>query len=225
MAGPTKRKSRNNNGIKKKTRTNGYTRRVVPRIPGSEMKFFDTIRAAVVPGSTGTILNNCLNIIPQGAVENNRIGRKCVIKSVMVHGNTNLPSTTTFADASDSVRFILYLDRQANGIAATITGILETASIDSFGQLANSSRFKTIGTWMHNLSADAASGNGTTDTTFEKSFQWAKYFKCEIPIEWDNSATTGVLTSVRSNNIGMLAITKSGVMIVEYTVRLRFSDR
>ncbi len=192
---------------------------------GGELKFFDTIKTVGAVAEAGTVLNNCLNIIPQGTTEEERVGRKVVIRKIDVNGIVKLPATTTQANGSDSVRLVLYVDKQTNGLAATIAQLFEDTEINSFLQLANSGRFRILKDWKHSLSASAASGNGTTDESFEaqKHFSW-KFSGLSIPIEWDNVATTGALTTVRSNNVGIMGFSESGQMTVQYICRLRFND-
>lgn len=125
--------------------------------------------------------------------------------------------------SGDTVRVIMFLDKQANGATAAVTDILETASFLSFNNLANSGRFqtlldKTVTLNYMTLASDGAglvsSANKFTDFSFHK--------RCNIPIEF--SATTGAITEIRSNNIGVLLISRAASSALFSNIRIRFSD-
>ncbi len=215
-----------------------WERRVRPRLAaanlalarrataGTELKFLDTAKGATTTSATGAIFDESLNIIVQDTGESERVGRKVVIEAIHMEGIVKIPTTATAADTSDYVRIIVYLDKQTNGLAATVTGILETATVLSFNNLANKSRFLTLMDHRVSISCTAGSGRGTTDTLSygegQEHFSWHK--RCKIPIEYDNSATTGAITTQRSNNIGVLVISGEARASVAYNVRIRFSD-
>lgn len=124
----------------------------------------------------------------------------------------------------DVVRLILYIDKQANGAAVSaVTDILETASWNSFRNLANQQRFQILSDRKFvmnytNMASDAA-GQFSTASVYK---QIDKYWKVNAPIEF--SATTGAIGEIRSNNIGVLAISATGRTQLLSKVRLRFSD-
>ncbi len=203
------------------TRVSGYYGRFAN---GGENKFFDTTRASHAPGTSGTISNLSLNLIPQGVTESTRVGRKCTINKLMIHGNCALPTTAVAGETSDLLRFIIYLDKQANGATAAVTDILESAAWASFNNLSNSQRFQILADKHITLNCGAGSGRGSTDTLSYAEYVMPYFFfkKCKIPVEF--SATTGAITEIRSNNIGVLCITVGGEAVTGYTARVRFSD-
>ncbi len=210
------------------TRRTGFYGRFGPAgtrgsAPG-ELKFFDTTKAFTASSATGVILNNSLNLIPQGVTESERVGRKCTIRGLYIKGIMKLLNAGTAATVSETYRLIVYLDKQANGAAATVTDILESADVNSFRNLANSQRFVILSDQVDNISATAGAGNGTTDNFAEvqKAIGCAKP-KLNVPIEF--SSTTGALTEIKSNNIGVLIIGETGTNTnIEYIARVRFSD-
>ena len=125
--------------------------------------------------------------------------------------------------SSDTVRMIMYLDKQANGAAAAVTDILESADWQSFNNLSNSGRFitlmdKSVILNYQNLASDGGGVVSSTNTAREGAF----YKMCNIPLEF--SATTGAMGEIRSNNIGVLLISANGQAKFESKIRLRFSD-
>ncbi len=196
----------------------------------SEMKFHDIDVDDAVVSATGDIQNaGTINIIPQDVTEKTRVGRKCTIRSIGWRYKMALPEVNGAATptAGDICRVILYLDKQANGLTATVTGILETANYQSFNNLANKSRFRILHDKQHTLNYDTLASHGFAADTFDMAQKHvnAKFFKkCNIPLEFDDSANTGVLTTIRSNNLGVLLISATGVCGFDSKFRLRFSD-
>ncbi len=204
-------------------RTGGYYGRFAN---GGEMKFHDVDLDDAVVASGGTITDT-VNIIAQGSTESQRIGRKCAIKSINWRYTITLPEADAVADpiSSDTVRVIMYIDKQANGAAAAVTDILESADYQSFNNLANTGRFRTICDNLHTINylTLASDGAGVVSSSGVQR-NYSMYKKCNLPLEFDNSFTDGRLTTIRSNNIGVLIISVNGIAGFFSKIRLRFSD-
>lgn len=201
-----------------RARVAGYYGRYAPL--GQELKFFDTTIANTTIGSVGSIHSDSLVEIPQGVTESQRVGRKCTIKSLHLRFVASLISTTTAANADDGLRVIVYHDKQCNGATAAVTDILETADYLSYNNLSNKNRFRILYDEFCDISAQAAGGSTFTTGTVAKT--WSKHLPMNLPIEF--SATTGAITEIRSNNIGILAISDNGAMNLRTTARVRFGD-
>ncbi len=187
-----------------------------------EWKFFDTESAASVqPATTGTITNLSLNLIPQGTSESERIGRKCTIRSIEIVGDTGLNPTTNLSQVGDFNRIIVYIDKQCNGASAAVLDILRAADHLSFRNLAEIKRFRILWDKTHTHNATAAGGNGTANDSAHHVKRWHYKKMLNLPIEFDD--TTGAITEIRSNNIGILMITASARVTLHYNVRLRFT--
>lgn len=205
------------------TRISGYYGRFAGA--GSEKKFFDTTRAAVAFSTAGTIANPSLNIVPEGNGESDRIGRKITITNIRVKGQSSINSQTTSV-GSTICRVMFYVDHQTNGAAATVTEILETGVYNSYRNLANQERFTILmdkSYPMNVLSATITSADVIATQQVAKPFAFSK--KCNINVEYDNSATTGAITTQRSNNIGCLIIAEAATATLEYICRIRYTDR
>lgn len=198
----------------------GYYGRYPPL--GSELKFFDTNKASTPTAAAGTIFDDSLCHVPAGTGESERIGRKITIKSISVHTESVLISTSSSSNCDDAVRMILYHDKQCNGATAAVTDILESAAYRSFNNLANKNRFRILKDMFLDISCQAGAGNGTTNqfATVGKTRNF--YLKCNIPVEF--SSTTGAISEIRSNNIGVLVISSNGLMEFGYTARIRYTD-
>ncbi len=213
-----KRQRRYVRSFKKKRR---YTKRI-PAYTG-ETKFHDVeVNDAVIAGG-GTIQNaGSINLIAQGVTESTRVGRKCVISAINWRWQVKLPAATAAASTVDEVRLIMYQDKQANGATATTTDILEAVTVHGFRNLSNVNRFKILYDERMTLKAGGAAPSGAALVFSEDMKIGAFYKKCNIPLEF--SATTGAITEIRSNNIGILALSDEGLCELDSDVRLRFTD-
>lgn len=209
----------------------GYDRRAVGyyRDAGDrkELKFHDQDIDDAVVAAAGTIFTNgsaeaSLVRIAQGDGESERLGRKCTVKSINWRFRLLLPIAVT-NNSKDIVRVILYLDSQCNGTAATALEILETDDFQSFNNLANSSRFRTLMDRTYDMNPAGMSGDGTTIDSAPYIVSDTFFKKCNIMLEYDNAAATGALATVRSNNINMLILSESGLVGFASKMRIRFT--
>lgn len=216
-----------------RTRTTGYYGRYKGAV--GEMKFqdFDVDQNPIA--AAGSILGTSisagsLSTIPQGQTESTRIGRKSVIRQINWRYTVVLPGTAgvnAMVNDSDSVRIILYLDKQCNGVTAVAggdTGILQTAVFHSFNNLVNKGRFLILMDRVHDLNHITGGSDGATGDTGEVSTSGTFFKKCNIPIEYDSALDTGVIATIRSNNLGCLCFTRRGLARIESVMRLRFTD-
>ncbi len=207
-------------------RTGGYYGRYAG--PNAELKFHDVdLDKATTVITTAGIVEPTVIIIPQGVEENKRVGRKCTLKSVNWKYKVNLPIVASAGSGvtPDTVRMIVFQDKQCNGATATVAGLLVAANYQAFRNLANSSRFNVLMDKTITLNYLGGAGDGAANDFNEVSKSGSFYKTCNIPIEYDNSADTGVLTTIRSNNIGVLLISESAVVVLDSKFRFRFSDR
>ncbi len=190
--------------------------------PLGELKFHDVDLDDAVIAATGTITAT-INIIPQGTTEVQRIGRKCTIRQINWRFHVDFPVVTTAAAANgDVVRVILYLDKQANKATAAVTDILRTADYQSFNNLNNKARFRTLMDRTYDLNSPSGAGDGATNDYSAQNITDDLYKKVNIPLEF--TSTTGAIGEITSNNIGVLLISQGGLAGFQSKFRLRFSD-
>ncbi len=192
-----------------------------------ELKFHDLDIDDALIAQAGTIAQVSCVTIAQGTLENNRIGRKCTITNINWRWDIVLNDTATADTTAEVVRVILFQDKQTNGngVAATAALILETDDYQSFNNLAEKGRFKILLDRFYDLNAVSGSGQNAADVFGEVVVNDSVYLKCAIPIEYDNSVNTGAIGSVRTNNIGVLLLSKDGNLTTfSSKMRLRFSD-
>ncbi len=216
-------------------RGRGYLRRVGFYSGGgsgctgkAELKFFDQDIDDANVDAGGTIFLNgsteaSLVRFAQGDGESNRDGRKVCIKKIQWRYQlTQAAAAAATVTSQDTVRVILYLDKQANGAAATVLDILETADFQAFNQLANSQRFYIYMDRTHDMGPCAAAGDGAANDSGAVEQSYTFYKKVAIPIEYNNASTDGALATVRSNNLNVLLISKASLTTFASKMRLRF---
>lgn len=197
----------------------------------SELKYYDSIitnysvdtTGEIVPittstsgsGSTGTLVQ-----VPQGDKDFERNGRKIVISKINYKG---VLTTDGAALSGTVIQLCLVLDRQCNGALPSYTTIYETNSFNSYMNLSNSKRFKILAKERFEINPNT---NITTTTTLTQTHNIEGTIKCNIPIEYDNTVSTGALSSIRSNNLFWVAIssTTDDLSGLNLTTRLRIKD-
>ncbi len=190
---------------------------------GRELKFFDTTITSSDYTDSGNISLSTLFEIPTGTTESTRIGRKLTVKKISFHGLVHLDTDTGVATGHYGYRTIVYLDKQANGTTATPLDILETTGIlvgyNSFRNLANTGRFSIL---YDKRSVINTNGIASTSQTITKVANLDFFIPMNLPVEY--SGTLGLLTEIRSNNVGLLLI-QQGVLLnvnLSGTFRVRY---
>lgn len=196
----------------------------VPKVPAVELKFHDVDVDDAIIAANGTIAAASVLTIAQGDTEVQRIGRKITIRKIQWRYNIKLIQQTVSSATGDIVRVVLYQDRQTNGAAAAVTDIMESDNYQSFLNLANSDRFFILHDKTFEVNATAGGGDGTTEDYGLVEKHHTVYKECNIKIQYDDSVTTGAIGSMRSNNIGVLLLSKNGVCAFDSKMRFRFSD-
>lgn len=204
-------------------RTGGYYGRFNKE--GGEMKFFDTnIAISNVTNAfvEGTNEIPCLNIIPQGDTQSSRDGRRIWIKSIHLHAFIDTGTEQTTFPAA--MRIILYLDTQCNGASITGAQLLTTFSVNSFRNIENTQRIKVLMDKTFVINPTTVNTAATTVIPNRVRVKWNK--KVNLPLDYDSTATTGVLTTVRGNNLGIMYIPATGADTLDVNgfVRVRFTE-
>ncbi len=184
-----------------------------------ELKNFDgTVLDAVVP-ATGVILQDSMCLIAQGTTALTRVGRKIVIKKIQMKWINELAGSGTTTSTADTIRLILYQDKQANGAIATTAAILGASpEVKSFRNLDEVGRFRVLMDRVvelkSNYSDSATSGLATVYSSLNMN--------TNIVLEY--SGVAGAITELRSNNVGLMVITDHGLAGLDLNWRLRYVD-
>ncbi len=202
-------------------RTGAMAARVL--LASGELKFLDTAVDETTVPTGGTIeTSGTVNVIAQAVGDSGRVGRKVVVRSIGWRYNLLLDGTTVVSAMQDTVRLILYQDKQCNKATAAVTDILASANYQSFNNLNNKGRFLVLHDNVLTVNASAAFGNGTTNSSASASANGSFFKKVNIPIEF--SGANGTIGEITSNNLAVLAISQTGNADLDSIVRLRFTD-
>lgn len=179
--------------------------------------------------ANGNITEDSCLTIAEGNGESERVGRKVTVRNIVWRYELGLNTQANSASpaGNEVIRVVLYLDKQTNGATATVAGVFESDDYQSFRNLANSGRFDILMDKTYSFTFGAGAGDGSAANDWlGKNVSGMYSKKCSIPIEYDNSATTGVITSMRSNNIGVLLFSKTGTTgFFVSKMRIRYSDQ
>jgi len=192
------------------------------RAPRPELKFLDTATSFTVDATGEVPTTGQLNLIPQGIGESERVGRKVTIKKVQLRWTVTANSNNFVGSV---LRLMLVQDTQCNGQAATysgVGGVLESDTVTAFRNLENVERFRVLKDWFLPMVPTAG-----IVTTFNVPIRCLTFNKsCNIPIEFDSAAATGALTTIRSNNLFLLARSSidDDIFLVSGVVRIRYLD-
>lgn len=195
------------------------------RVSSSELKYFDTSVSftADLTGEVPATGQWCL--IPQGTGESQRVGRKCVVKSVHFRGSAEWQPASSTTGSSMLIMYIVQ-DTQANGAAADVSGdngVMTSASLESaMINMDNSQRFRILKKIRVPFNSQAGVSGAYSRVIKNLEF----FLKCDIPLDF--ASTTGAITEIRSNNIFVLAgcsVNGDDLITVLGTARLRYSDQ
>ena len=154
---------------------------------------------------------NCLNDVAQGTTAITRIGRKILIKSVLVQG---IIATNT----GNSARVLIVYDRQPNGALPAATDVLTSNTIMAVQNLDNRDRFIILADIMpydqeENISNPSASSG----------FGYKRYIKCNLETIYGGNA--GTIADINSGSLLMMTNCNGGTITGETGIqRVRFID-
>lgn len=213
----------------RKRRRSGYTRKVGyygrynRRGMTQELKFFDVEKATeTLTGPGHLLLDDSINHVVEASGESNRIGRKIIIRSLeFKYDLTLLPTASGVLQVGNSVRLIVFIDKQANGASVTTTDIIKPDTYQAMPNLVNRGRFRLLCDKTHTINPRAGAGDGAANDGASTVQSYKMHRKLSLPIEF--SDTTGNISTIKSNNIGVIAYVKtSGTVAIQYTSRIRF---
>lgn len=196
----------------------GYTRtvgRYKRSLPGSMEKKYKDTNVEELGDLTNGEITGSLNIIPQGTTDITRIGNKITVTNINVRfgvGQDDMAANpSSLLLQAGNLRVIMYLDKQANGAYAeptdilTISGGAGVTTINRFRNMDQVDRFVILKDKIYKAPINTGFINGSTSAATNTGVNWYNINKtCSIPIHF--SSTTGAITEMKSNNIGLLVI-------------------
>lgn len=180
---------------------------------GSELKNIDVIAGtiAVTGAANNPAAGTLLNPISQGPSENQRIGRKTAMKSLLFNWEYNL----TVASSADVLRIILVYDKQSNANFPLATDILLSsggnAVFTSPMQLSNADRFTILANKIYQQN---------TANCFQGGSIYVK-----MDLEAIQTGAGGTIATFNTGAIYAMAINGSGAAsTLTFTSRVRYTD-
>ncbi len=217
----------------KRTYRRSYVPRAFPRAGmagislepvARELKFLDNNAATVALAVGGGFIFSSLNVIPQGAAEDERIGVKVTLRTVQISGSLLQVDSGSAGQTTNRVRLLLVWDKQNSGGSGANLNEVINPVVDGMRDVANMARFVVLKSWLITTVSMSGGGDGTTNAFGETQKPFKFYKKCSIPIHYD--AATGGITEQTSNNIFFAAWMESANPQVLLTAqfRVRYSD-
>lgn len=226
--GPNAKPRRGRSYAMKNLRTGGFL--------GIELKFadfeFDAALSATLAGSEvdpATAL--CLTAVAQGDGENQRDGRKMVVKSVMVRGIVQITAIAAATLQNGMwVKICMVLDKQTNGAQLNAENVfVDPTDTDldafTFRDLQFSNRFKVLKSMYLEVNPSAAAGDGAANDQGHYVIPF-EIIASGLNLGVNHSATTAAIASVVDNSVHLIAVASpgsaGGVATIKYSSRCRF---
>lgn len=179
-----------------------------------EIKVTDaTINVDPAFGSAAFTTPTLVNALAIGGDYNNRVGRKVVFTKLMVRWLVSQQSSTGGAN----FRILVVYDKQANGVAPSMTDILSSNDFSSFNNLNNRDRFITI--IDHITESVSQGGNASGAGVITRKIALETIF---------NADPTAVIGAINTGAIFLMVAQSGGDITTSpdfhCRVRLRFND-
>ncbi len=206
---------------------------------GIERKFLDsgqkdsalTTSTSQAGGEHDPTLGDCLNSILQGTNEQNRDGRKVILKSVLVHGTVDSLGNADAGDMPSQAYFYvaIVLDTQTNGtqmsseLAFKNLASDASSSANPFLNLEYQTRFRVIKYVKLRAPTPNAFADGTnTGTISGYQVPFSMYASLNIPVNFVSAA--GGIGDIVDNSLHVIAWTSSTTLLprLNYGARVRF---
>ncbi len=136
-----------------------------------------------------------------------------------------LPTTVTAASTADTVRIVIYHDKQANGGEGTEATLWQSSDdLTDYRNIQNAQRYRILMDKTISINSNGGSGQGTTAALSwaAKQISFDFYKDMAMPVYF--TSTGAGVAELTSNNIGMCTISRNGLCQLQGTGRIRFTD-
>lgn len=195
-------------------RTGGF--RSVPGTRG-ELKWIDVINSSSFAATASVQL---INGLAAGTQSTQRIGRKIVMKSLLVKFTLGC-GTAGATPFRGKLKASIVYDSQTNASAPVSTDIYLNATANSPMNLDNRGRFKVL--WKRNWYLDQSGGMGASGCDTSKV--------CNLPVIF-NSGSAGTVADIATGGVFLVlqslnantSVTPTNYPDYAFTTRIRFAD-
>lgn len=182
---------------------------------GSELKFIDqSANTAVTFGVSTFAAPVLLNGVQQGSDATTRIGRKMIMKSLLLRWSWNLGATST---GGSPVRILIVYDKQANAVAPAISDVLVADTFISQNNLNNRDRFVILCDQI--TEPVSANANGSIGGSVYKKINLETMF---------NAGTAGTIGDITSGSVYLFVAQTANIGTANasfnWRSRIRFQD-
>lgn len=185
---------------------------------GPEQKTYDFLNTGTVADNVGQT-QNLLSAIAQGTNIGQRVGLNIVIKSIQLHGDyASTAANLIAAGERDSMRLIVFVDKQSNGSSISTpqnlvyaTGGSQTSAFTGRDP-AYLDRFDVL--YVEQLNLCSLGPNAA---------RFDKFIKCNIPVRYGGSAASTPLTNaIYVGFTGTAPLANAGVC--RFACRIQYTD-
>lgn len=206
---------------------------------GEELKYYDTklADANLTTSTTGSGIEQdpsatiVLNTVVQEDGEENRDGRRIIMKSIFVSGVVNIGPQTdlTVPEAVPDIAIWLVLDKQTNGATIVSENVFVNKSADILGgtslmrNMKFTSRYRVLDKVAFTMPIPAQSGDSTNMDLSGSIVKWHLSANLKnMPVTY--SADTETVVNITDNSLHILAVCTNTSMspTITYNGRLRF---
>ncbi len=206
---------------------------------GIETKFYDQklVAKALIATADGSGIETdpsatiLLNTTTQGDGEQQRDGRRMIMKSIFVTGTVTIPPAgdQTVNESVPNISIWMVLDTQTNGATIVSENVFLNPTADGQGatsllrNLQFSSRFKILAKTNFTMPTPSTAGDSTNFDQQGVTRKWSMYVDLKnLPVLFSN--TTETVANITDNSLHILASATSTTMgpVLTYNSRLRF---
>lgn len=214
-------------GLSAPLRTGGwYGQSRFGRAGGGELKKVDTA-INQIPSSNGTNCYTLLNGLTPGTDFINRVGRKCMMKSISIRGEY-IPYPQGGSAGNDTARFVIIYDSQPNASTPAYSDFLDNTQGQNYilwlahMNLNNRDRFKVLyDKILQGGPASYTSSLLTAGTAQPVKFYTYKKLNHEILF---NSGTAGTVGDIQTGAMWCFMLSATGKWQVNAAIRIRYLD-
>jgi len=196
------------------------------------MKFFDKLFSLAAGNHTAGLVDEGPIVgVAQGTGEQDRQGRKIILKSLYVRAHIKLVDNLAAAyKFPQQLRVMLVEEKQANGALFSISELLETPPvgaplIHAANNLSNKNRFKVHMDKVYALNYGSSWTNAADTAYYQtgKDIKFKLYKKLALPIEFSGVGTS-TMSQIQSLNLSWVFITEQtdANVQIEGVSRIRF---
>lgn len=186
------------------------------RMPASstELKDITLNSTAIIAAANNVATVFLINGVAQGTTATTRLGRRIVMKSLLVNFQASLAATSA---GSATIRLLCVYDCQTNATAPAATDVLLSDAVTSPMNLSNSRRFKTL--FDEVIPCIGTAGPQSVDIK--------RYIKMNMNTEF-NTGSAGTVGDIQTGSVYVLAYCAGALITASPThsfySRIRFQD-